>query len=63
MKSSREVIQALKAAGWALMRVKGDHHHFKHESNPAIIIVPHPRRDLTLGVLESIERISGLKLS
>ena len=62
MRSSREVIQVLKAAGWTLVRVKGDHHHFKHESYPAIITVPHPRRDLSIGVLKSIERVSGLKL-
>lgn len=62
MRSSREVIQVLKAAGWTLVQVKGDHHHFKHEANLAIITVPHPRRDLSIGVLKSIERISGLKL-
>jgi predicted RNA binding protein YcfA (HicA-like mRNA interferase family) len=62
MKSSRDVIRQLQAAGWSLVRVKGDHHHFKHEQNPSIITVPHPKRDLSRGVLKSIERISGLKL-
>jgi predicted RNA binding protein YcfA (HicA-like mRNA interferase family) len=63
VKSSRDVIRQLQAAGWTLARVKGDHHHFKHERNPAIITVPHPKRDLSIGVLKSIERICGLKLT
>jgi predicted RNA binding protein YcfA (HicA-like mRNA interferase family) len=61
--SSREVIRRLKAAGWILARVKGDHHHFKHDLNPAIVTVPHPQRDLSRGVVKSIERITGLKLT
>jgi predicted RNA binding protein YcfA (HicA-like mRNA interferase family) len=62
VRSSRDVIRLLEAAGWTLVRVKGDHHHFKHHTNPAIITVPHPKRDLSIGVLKSIERVSGLKL-
>ena len=63
MTSSREVIRLLRAAGWILVRVNGSHHHFKHDSNPAIVTVPHPKRDLTIGVLKSIERASGVKLT
>jgi predicted RNA binding protein YcfA (HicA-like mRNA interferase family) len=63
VKSSRDVIRQLQAAGWTLVRVRGDHHHFKHDQNPLIITVPHPRRDLSRGVLKSIERISGLTLA
>ena len=63
MRSSRDVIRQLQAAGWILARVKGDHHHFKHDENPAIVTVPHPKRDLSPGVLKSIERITGLKFT
>ena len=63
MRSSTDVIRHLRAAGWTLVRVKGDHHHFKHPENPAIITVPHPKRDLSIGVLKNIERLSGLKLT
>lgn len=62
VRGSRDVIRLLEAAGWTLVRIKGDHHHFKHPTNTAIITVPHPKRDLSIGVLKSIERISGLKL-
>jgi predicted RNA binding protein YcfA (HicA-like mRNA interferase family) len=63
VKSSREVIRLLESAGWTLVRIKGDHHHFKHGSNPAIVTVPHPKRDLSIGVLKSIQRVTGLKLT
>ena len=61
-KSSRDVIKILKAYGWELVRVTGDHHQFKHAANPGKVTVPHPSKDLTIGTLKSIERQSGLKL-
>jgi predicted RNA binding protein YcfA (HicA-like mRNA interferase family) len=57
------VIRQLEAAGWIRVRVRAAHRHFKHDKNPAIVTVPHPKRDLTLGVLKSIERIAGLKFT
>ena len=63
MRSSTDVIRALKAAGWILVRTKGDHHHFKHPEQPGIITVPHPKKDLSIGVLKSIERVSRLNLT
>jgi predicted RNA binding protein YcfA (HicA-like mRNA interferase family) len=63
VRSSSDVIRVLAAAGWVLVRVKGDHHHFKHPDNPAIVTVPHPKKDLSIGVLKSIERCSKLKLT
>lgn len=59
---SRDVIKALEADGWTLKRVTGSHHHFTHPTKPGIVTVPHPRRDLPLGTLRSIERQSGLRL-
>ncbi|MBK7579810.1 MAG: type II toxin-antitoxin system HicA family toxin [Myxococcales bacterium] len=63
VRSSTDVIRALTNAGWVLVRAKGDHHHFKHATNPAIVTVPHPKKDLSIGVLKSIERITGLRLT
>jgi predicted RNA binding protein YcfA (HicA-like mRNA interferase family) len=42
--------------------VKGSHHHFKHPDRPLIVTVPHPKKDLPIGTLKSIERSSGVKL-
>lgn len=61
---SREVIRMLLDAGWALDRVTGSHHMFKHPEHPewGTVPVPHPKKDLGLGLLRSIEKQSRLKL-
>jgi predicted RNA binding protein YcfA (HicA-like mRNA interferase family) len=61
--SSAEVIRRITAAGWTLVRTKGSHQHFKHSSRPGIVTVPHPKKDLPIGTLKSIERQSGVKLT
>ena len=61
--SSAEVLKRIKAAGWQHVRTKGSHHHFKHPSLPGIVTVPHPRKDLPIGTLKSIEKQSGVKLT
>lgn len=60
--NSRKIIKAIEAAGWSQVRVTGDHHHFKHPTIPGIVTVPHPKRDLPLGTLRSIEKQSRVKL-
>jgi predicted RNA binding protein YcfA (HicA-like mRNA interferase family) len=59
---SRDVIAILKAHGWFLKRVTGSHHHYMHMDHSNIVTVPHPRRDIPLGTLKSIEKQSGLTL-
>lgn len=60
--SSRDIIAVLEENGWRLIGVAGDHHHFKHPRNPGKVTVPHPRKDVKLGTVKSIERQSGLRL-
>ena len=59
---SREVIKRLKADGWAEVRQEGSHIQFRHETKPGTVTVPHPKSDLAIGTLKSIEKQSGLKL-
>jgi predicted RNA binding protein YcfA (HicA-like mRNA interferase family) len=61
--SSSEVIRKLKAAGLELVRVKGDHHHFKHPDQAGIVTLPHPKKDLPFGTVKAIERASRVKLT
>ena len=61
--SSAEVIKRITAAGWALVRIKGSHQHFNHATRPGIVTVLHPKKDLPIGTLKSIERPSGVRLS
>jgi predicted RNA binding protein YcfA (HicA-like mRNA interferase family) len=60
--NSRDIIRALERDGWRLVRVSGSHHVFVHQTKAGRVIVPHPRHDVPLGTLRSIERQSGLQL-
>jgi predicted RNA binding protein YcfA (HicA-like mRNA interferase family) len=59
---SGDIISALKADGWSQVATKGSHVQFKHPSKPGRVTVPHPKRDIPIGTLKSIESQSGLKL-
>ena len=61
--NSRKLIKAIEADGWVLKRVTGSHHHYVHPSKSGLVTVPHPKRDLPLGMVKAIERQSGLKLT
>ena len=56
------MIRALEADGWVVVAQRGSHRQFKHPTRPGRVTVPHPRRDMPVGTLHSIERQSGLKL-
>ena len=60
--NSRKIIAAIEEAGWRHVATKGDHWQFKHPTRPGRVTVPHPKRDLPLGTLRSIEKQSGVKL-
>jgi len=58
---SRELITLLKADGWILVRTVGSHHQFKHPDKPGKVTVPHPKRDLPRGTVNSVLKQAGLK--
>ena len=60
--NSRDVIKRLTADGWREVRTKGSHCQFRHPSKKGIVTVPHPKKELPVGTLKSIERQSGVKL-
>lgn len=60
--TSRDIIRKLEADGWTVVRVRGSHHHYAHATKPGIVTVPHPKRDLPIGTIRSIERQSGVSL-
>ncbi|MFT5470014.1 MAG: putative RNA binding protein YcfA (HicA-like mRNA interferase family) [Verrucomicrobiales bacterium] len=41
--TSRQIIKRLKRDGWELVRVTGDHHHFKKSGRVNIVTAPHPK--------------------
>jgi len=58
---SRDVIKLLMENGWYEVNHVGSHKQFKHPTIPGRVTVPHPKRDIPLGTLKSIEKQSGLK--
>lgn len=59
---SADIISALKADGWEQVAQKGSHVQFKHPTKPGRVTVPHPKKDIPIGTLRSIEKQAGLKL-
>lgn len=59
----RDVVRKLKAAGWVQVRQESSHLHFRHPDSPHVVTVAgHEGRDIAIGQLRSIERLTGLRL-
>jgi predicted RNA binding protein YcfA (HicA-like mRNA interferase family) len=61
--NSRELIRELKKDGWYEVNQVGSHKQFKHSTKKGRVTVPHPKRDIPIGTLKSVERQAGIKLS
>ncbi|BCP53815.1 addiction module toxin, HicA family protein [Kaistia sp. 32K] len=59
MSDSREIIRKLQKDGWFEVGVTGSHHHFKHPTKPGKVTVPHPKKDLPIKKVQSIEKQAG----
>ena len=59
--NSRELIKQLEAAGWMLRSVRGSHHVFQHPSRPGHVSVPHPKKDLGVGLVHKLLKEAGLR--
>jgi len=59
---SPDIIRALISDGWVQVGQKGSHVQFKHPIKPGRVTVLHPKKDVPIGTLRSIEKQSGVKL-
>jgi predicted RNA binding protein YcfA (HicA-like mRNA interferase family) len=59
--NSAELIKRMERAGWVLRGVKGSHHIFTHPERPGHLSVPHPRKDLGVGLAQKLLKQAGLK--
>ena len=59
---SSEIIKRLKADGWFEARQTGSHKQFRHPTKPGTVTVPHPKAEMAIGTLKSIEKQSGVAL-
>jgi predicted RNA binding protein YcfA (HicA-like mRNA interferase family) len=53
---SADLIRELEALGWVLDRVRGSHHVFRHPNRPEQVVVPHPKKDLGVGLIAAIRK-------
>ena len=58
--TSTDLIRDMKQTVWRLDRANGSHHVFKHPSRPGHVVVPHPKKELGLGLVKAIRRQAGI---
>jgi predicted RNA binding protein YcfA (HicA-like mRNA interferase family) len=58
---SRKIIKMLEKNGWYEVGQSGSHIQFRHPTINGRVTVPHPKKDIPIGTLRSIERQSGIK--
>ena len=58
--TSADLIRDMQRAGWKLDRVHGSHHIIKHPTRLGHVVVPHPKKDLGLGLVKAIRRQAGI---
>lgn len=59
---SAAIIKIIEADGWYQVRQKGSHCQYRHPTKPGVVTVPHPKSDMGIGTIKSIEKQSGLRL-
>jgi predicted RNA binding protein YcfA (HicA-like mRNA interferase family) len=58
---SADLIKLLVSNGWKVVRVRGSHHQFSHPDKPGnVVTVPHPRKDLGVGLVHMIKKQAGV---
>jgi len=58
--NSSDLIRELHKLGWQLVRVKGSHHIFKHPCKLETVVIPHPKKDLKIGLVKSTKKKAGI---
>jgi len=59
---SRTIIRRLEQEGWYKIDQKGSHIQLSHPVRKGRVTVPHPKKDIPISTLKSIERQAGISL-
>ncbi|MDY7579070.1 type II toxin-antitoxin system HicA family toxin [Herbaspirillum sp. RTI4] len=59
--NSAYLIKRLEQNGWVRRGVKGSHHIYTHPDRSGHITVPHPKKDLGIGLVQKLLKQAGLK--
>ena len=57
--NSGDLIKVLTRSGWVHSRTKGSHHQFMKDGKT--VMVPHPKKDLGLGLVKAILKQAGIE--
>lgn len=58
-RDSRKLLALLRDDRWTEVSHHGSHVTLKHPTNPLLITVPHPKKDLPAGLVRRIYRDAG----
>jgi predicted RNA binding protein YcfA (HicA-like mRNA interferase family) len=58
---SKDLTRQLEADGWVLRASKGSHYIFIHPRKPGHISVPHPKKNLGIGLMHKLRKQDGLR--
>jgi predicted RNA binding protein YcfA (HicA-like mRNA interferase family) len=56
---SRDIIRRLERDGWQLERISGSHHVYKKPGETKSIVVPHPKKDFSPGIVLKFYKQAG----
>jgi predicted RNA binding protein YcfA (HicA-like mRNA interferase family) len=59
--NSKELLKLLERDGWIMRNSKGSHHVFQHPVKTGHITVPHPKKDLGVGLVQKLLKHAGIK--
>lgn len=59
--NSKEIIKLLEKEGWVLRNTKGSHHIYTHPERSGHITVPHPKKDLGIGLVNKLLNQAGVR--
>ena len=59
LNSSRDIKRRLEQDGWVIEDQRLANHIFRYPSSGAIIVLPHPRKDLGVGLVRKIYKQAG----
>lgn len=58
----RDVVRCLDADGWVLVRIRGDHRHYKHPTKKGIVTISGQfGKDMPIGTLLSVLKQAQLE--
>ncbi len=61
--SFRQIEKKVTNDGWVLVRILGSHYQYKKAGCDKLVVIPnHGEKDISIGVLKNLEKITGLSL-